>query len=131
MLADAGIAFACCENIYQAMALTATSGLQITFFVSRLESLEAENGKFIEKLASYQIPCYCIAQQRNGHINAELLTKIVLAGGRIMFDVAELSKTVEEVADKFESKVRKNQSSLLIKDGLLTTKAELDALLGV
>jgi len=123
-----------CEDVYQAVGQWTRNGFSTVLLVGRLEHLNRENGRFFQKAKENCHTCCCFVEgllaRRQKQISA-----IEEVGGFIINEPAGFEHVLEKwlASGGLQPQVKKANScsSGFFKDEFLTTKAELDALIGV
>ncbi len=133
LLDNYGVEPVICEDIYQAVGWLAKNDCENVFVVGRFEQLSREKGRFFEKVSENGFSCCCLAE---GY-TVENQKQILAAKGKGVFVINEPAE-VEEVVTRllagglaYSPAGGRNKASAFNRNKFVTTKAELDALLGV
>ncbi|MCK4752551.1 MAG: hypothetical protein KAS75_03830 [Planctomycetes bacterium] len=114
------------EDIYRAFSWLLRDGQEDVLVVGRVERLNKEEGRFLQKVSDRGFSCCCFADkylaQKQGQVSAAQEK-----GAFVINEPAE----VEDIIKKLLAGSRDSKASTFNKDEFLTTKAELDALLGI
>ena len=158
LLVDKGIENVFCEDVYCAVGVLASGGAGGGVVIGRLGELSMEDGRFFEISRRHGFGCCCYVDKDLAERRRQIL-RAMQSGAYIVGDLeevpdvlAELSAVVgessgngqarssqgmtEELMDKLLGSVGAGASGSgraagFLKDEFRTTKAELDALLGV
>ena len=124
LLREREIEFVLCESIYMAVVELVESTGRNTIVVGRFERLNAEKGQFFQKLHKAGHTCCCLADRNSPRLR-KIGTDITVVN-----EFAEIEAVIEKMLERDLKSLGKKRAAL-IKDDFITTKAELDALLGV
>ncbi len=129
-----GIEYVLCGDIYQAICRLSRNGRGEVLVVGRIERLSREKGLFLQKVREKGFFCCCLAE---GHLwwKGERIMAAAEGGFFVISEPAE----VEDVIMKLSADIatyplgEKEGSNTrgFNREEFLTTKAELDALLGI
>lgn len=135
LLEDYDIEFAHCGDVYSAVGELAKSISGNVLAIGRLEQLSREQGRFFHIASDKGIWCCCLVDgsliKRHRYLGPELTAN--QAAVSVINEPAQIEQVITRLlADNLASSPckKENKSSDFIKDEFLTTKAELDALLG-
>ena len=116
-----------CGDIYRAFSWLLRNGRGKVLVVGRIEHLNREEGRFLQKVSDGRGLCCCFADK---HLTRRQ-ERILAVEEKGAFVISE-SKEVEGILKKLLVGKKSNvKASTFNRDEFLTTKAELDALLEV
>jgi len=136
LLEDYGVKLVRCDDVYSAVGELAKSTDGSVLVIGRLEQLSKEQGRLFHIVSKKGIFCCCLADRNSAQMQRcfgrpELVEKA--AEVFVINEQGQVEKVITKlVADNLAMSLcrKKNRSAEFIKDDFLTTKAELDALLG-
>ena len=123
LLSQYQVRFTCCENIYMAVVEMAKSDRSNVLVIGRFSDLSREQGFFLKKTCEKHIFCCCFADKnlRNRQFQISAVNQ---TNTFIVKEPAEIEEVIKRLL------TGSSGPSAFMKDDFLTTKAELDALLG-
>lgn len=133
LLGENSVKFVLCRDVYSAAGQLAKNQSREVLIIGRLSQLSREQGRFFNIACENGHTCCCLADgdlaQRRKQILAAMKT-----GSFVINEPAELGeilmKLLTDSSACSSEENENNRASAFIKDEFLTTKAELDALLG-
>ena len=129
LLSNYGIGFVFCEDIYKATVKLATEPHEDVLVIGRIEKLGMEKGMFFSKIQEKGLRCCCLAENK---LAAEV-KDIIESGVIVINEPAELEKEIESLSVDNQirpSTGKRNKALDFDQNEFLTTKDEIDALLG-
>jgi len=129
VMTDCEVDFVRCDDVYSAVGALAGRAGRRTMVVGRLEVLGREDGRFLEKVSERGLVCCCPA---NGQAQ-----KAMAAGtGAQIHVIREPQQLAELIVGRAESDSSmrptngRGSSAEFMREEFLTTRAEMEALLG-
>ena len=134
LLGKYGVDFVLCENIYLAVGQLGKCSGEDIIVVGRLGELSRENGRFFEIAEKSKVRCLCLAE-KDSLIERKQISVATKNGAFVLHNSAGLKEalcrlSIGERAVSSERKENKSGSGF-DRNKFFTTKAELDALLGI
>jgi hypothetical protein len=134
LLTDYEVDFVCCGDVYSAVSELAKGNYDGNVLViGRFEQLSREGGRFFQKVSENGLACCCLAEWNFARKRKQILAAIE-TGAFIINEPAEIAEVVTKLPGgssiSLPGRKENNRTSAFIKDEFLTTKAEIDALLG-
>ena len=133
LLTDYEVDFVRCEDVYSAVSELAANRNGNVLVIGRFEQLSREGGRFFQKVSENGLACCCLAEWNFARKRKQILAAIE-TGAFIINEPAEIAEVVTKLLGSssisLPEKKENNKASAFIKDEFLTTKAEIDALLG-
>ncbi len=128
MLAGHALKVVRCEDVYSAVCKLGAGVKGVIF--GRLGELCREDGRFFDIARGYGLACCCFVAKGIAGSQREVLAAME-RGALVVGKVGEIDKAIVKYLEdgRLGASVNSRASSFL-KDEFLTTKAELDALLG-
>jgi hypothetical protein len=134
VLGNHSVEFVLCDDVYSAVGELARSESRNTLVIGRLGQLSREQGRLFHMACENGYTCCCLADADLVRKRKQILTAIE-TGAFVINEPAEIGQVVTKLlaggADCSLGKKAKDQATACIRTEFLTTKAELDALLGV
>jgi hypothetical protein len=118
LLSKHGIEFVLCEDIYWASCELAEKANTSVLVISRVEQLCREKGRFLSKIKERGFACCCIAES----CSTQKLKLLIEAGVFVINAPAQIGEIIMNLSANKASEFNRNK--------FITTKAEIDALLG-
>ncbi|MBW8001383.1 MAG: hypothetical protein FVQ80_05115 [Planctomycetes bacterium] len=129
LLSRYGVGFVFCEDIYRAMVKLATEPHGDVLVIGRIEKLGIEKRMFFSKIQEKGFRCCCLVENKL----ATEIKDIIESGVIVISEPVELEKEIESLSADNQispSTGKPNKASDFDQNEFLTTKAEIDALLG-
>jgi hypothetical protein len=134
LLGDCGLEFILCDDVYSAVGELAKSESRNVLVIGRLGQLSKEQGRLFHMACENGYACCCLADADLVRKQKQILTAIE-TGAFIIHEPAEIREVVTKLlagsGDCSPGNKGNDKATATIKAEFLTTKAELDALLGV
>ncbi len=134
LLGDSGIEFVLCDDVYSAVGELAKTESRNVLVIGRLGQLSKEQGRLFHMACENGYTCCCLADADLVRKRKQIFTAIE-TGAFVINEPAEIGQVVTKLlaggADCPPGKKANDRATAPIKAEFLTTKAELDALLGV
>lgn len=134
LLGDYGVEFVLCDDVYSAVGELAKTETGNALVVGRLGQLSAEQGRLFHMACGKGYTCCCLADADLVRKRKQILTAVE-TGAFVIHEPAEIREVVTKLLagsrDCPPGKKANDKATASIKAEFLTTKAELDALLGV
>lgn len=134
LLGDCGLKFVLCDDVYSAVGELAKSESRNVLVIGRLEQLSPEQGRLFHIACEKGYTCCCLADTDLVRKRKQIFAAIE-TGAFVINEPAKIREVVTKLLAGSEncSPVKKanDRATTPIKAEFLTTKAELDALLGV
>ncbi|MHC4172778.1 MAG: hypothetical protein ACYST5_07540 [Planctomycetota bacterium] len=134
LLGDCGIKFVLCDDVYSAVGELAKTETENALVVGRLGQLSPEQGRLFHMACEKGYTCCCLADVDLVRKRKQIFTAIE-TGAFIINEPAEIREVVTKLlagsGNCSPGKKGNDRATATIKAEFLTTKAELDALLGV
>jgi hypothetical protein len=134
LLSDCGVEFVLCDDVYSAVGELARTETASALVVGRLGQLSPEQGRLFHMACEKGYTCCCLADANSVRKRKQILTAVE-TGAFIINEPAEIREVVTKLLaggrDCPPGKKTNDRATASIKAEFLTTKAELDALLGV
>ena len=126
LLNNYSIEYSQCEDIYSAVGRLAKDSQNNVLVIGCCEQLSREQGQFFRKANENGWLCCCLANRNLTHRQAPTAEQTAVL---VIEEACEIKGILEKA---LTNNVKKGQklSAEFIKDEFLTTRAELDALLG-
>jgi len=129
-LGDHGVEYILCDDVYSAVGELAKNESGNVLVIGRLGQLSREQGRFFQMACENGYNCCCIADRELVRKRKQILTAIE-AGAFVINEPAEIGEIVTKLSqDSTPEKNRYDKAPKFIKNEFVTTKAELNALLG-
>lgn len=134
VLGNYEVEYALCDNVYLAVGRLAKNTRRNVLVIGRLEQLSREEGRFFSRIDGKGLFVCCLAGGDSARRRKQI-SAAMQAGALVVNEPAEVGEIIIKLlagslALSLEMKGHSGHSAL-IKDEFLTTRAELDALLGV
>ena len=131
LLSSYGIKFILCEDIYKVTAKLAKESYENVLVIGRVEKLGIEKERFFSKMNEKGFRCCCLVE--NNH--SARLKYMRETAATVINKPVELEEKIADLLTnhRIGSSAGKNRNSNALNfdnDKFLTTKAEMDALLG-
>ncbi len=135
VLGEYELEYVLCDNVYLAVGRLAKNTRRNVLVIGRLEQLSREEGRFFSRMEGIGLFCCCLAGGGSDRRRRRQILAATQAGAFVVNEPAEIGEIIIKLlagslALSLEMKGRSGPSAF-IKDEFLTTRAELDALLGV
>lgn len=133
LLAEGGVEFILCEDVYSAVATLAKNDIaENALIIGRVEQLSREEGYLFQKLQGSNLVCCCFADGNLVRRQKQILSAME-AGAFVIDDPAGMRELIAKFSAgslaRSSSEI-KNKSLSAFDDEFIITKAETDALLG-
>ena len=133
LLGDYDIEFVLCEDIYAAVGRLAKSTGGNVLVIGRFGQLNREKGRFFQKVSKRGLTCCCLAEAGSGREQKQVLSA-TKTGAFVINEPVQLEEVVTKLLTdssvSSSGKKRSGKVSAFDKNEFLTTRAEMDALLG-
>jgi len=134
LLDDSGVGFTLCGDVYLAVGQLLKRRSSNVLVVGRLERLNREQGRLFHIAGESGCVCCCLADGDSSRVQKQI-SAAAETGVLIINEPAQIGEAIAKLpADScvpLSNKKGNVSSSAFIKDDFVTTKAELDALLGI
>jgi len=129
-LGDHGVEYILCDDVYSAVGELARNESGNVLVIGRFGQLSREQGRFFHMACDNGYTCFCIADRELVRKRKQILTAIE-AGAFVTNEPAEIGEVVTKLLQgSSPEKKGSGKTPKSIKDEFVTTKAELDSLLG-
>ena len=129
-----GIEYLICADVYFAISEIASNGWHEFLVFGRLENLGVEGLRFFDKCHEIGARCCCLVHGSIMGREKEVVA-VTQGGGYVAIEQAQVEEVLkswvsQSVKLKLQQKAKEQKKPAFMKEEFLTTKAELDALLG-
>ena len=131
LLSHHGIGFIHCEDIYKAMGKLVKKSYENVLVIGRLEKLGIEKGQFFSKMKEKGFRCCCLVENKfTAKLKYTTEVEVTVINELVQLEEKILDFSTNNRFEPAAKKSRNNNASNFNKGEFLTTKAEMDALLG-